>query len=94
MSIKEKIVNSKVVRSVATSKTFNNALTAVGSAALAVSSLAVSASAEGGAAFNISNIDTAPLINNAQPFITAAIPVIVLIGGVKLGVRFLRSSMH
>lgn len=93
MSIKEKIVNSKVVRSVATSKTFNNALTAVGSAALAVSTFAVSASAED-AAFNITNIDTAPLINNAQPFITAAIPVIVLIGGVKLGIRFLRSSMH
>lgn len=93
MSIKEKIVNSKVVRSVATSKTFNNALTAVGSAALAVSTLAVSASAEG-EAFSITNIDTAPLISNAQPFINAAIPVIVLIGGVKLGIRFLRSSMH
>lgn len=94
MSIKEKIVASKPVQFVVNSKGFNKALNAVSSAAVAVSALAVSASAEGGAAVNIGEVPVANIIANAQPFITAALPVIVTIGGIKLGVRFLRSSMH
>lgn len=98
MSIKEKIVNSKAVRSVATSKTFNKALTAVGAASTAITSLMISASAEDTAS-NIgtvlaAEVNSGDIIKNAQPFITAGLPIICVVGGIKLGVRFLRSSIH
>lgn len=95
MSIKEKIVSSKPVQFVVNSKGFNKALNAVSSAAVAVSALAVSASAETGAAsVALSEINSADVINNAMPFVNAALPILCVVGGVKIGVRFLKGSLH
>lgn len=95
MSIKEKIVTSKPVQFVVNSKGFNKALNAVSSAAVAVSALAVSASAETGVgSVVISDINSADVINNAMPFVNAALPILCVVGGVKIGVRFLKGSLH
>lgn len=39
-------------------------------------------------------VNTADILNKAQPFITPAITILCCVGGMKLGMRFLRSSMH
>lgn len=39
-------------------------------------------------------VKSAEILNNAQPFITPAITILCIVGGMKLGMRFLRSSMH
>ena len=43
---------------------------------------------------NAITVDTADILNKAQPFITPAITILCCVGGMKLGMRFLRSSMH
>lgn len=95
MSIKEKIVNSKVVRSVVNSKAFNKAVDIAGTAAVAMTALATSASAETGVGSAVlSEINSADVINNAMPFVNAALPILCVVGGVKIGVRFLKGSLH
>ena len=67
-------------------------------AGAAVSSLglmALNASAEG----EISNaitaaVSTDDIMSNASPFIESAIIVLCAVGGIKLGMRFLRGSFH
>lgn len=39
-------------------------------------------------------VKSAEILNNAQPFITPAITILCIVGGMKLGMRFLRSAMH
>lgn len=94
MSIKEKIANSKVVRSVVTSKHFNKALNVAGTATVAATTLMTSASAEGESALAISAISTGQILDNALPFINAALPVLCVIGGLKLGIRFLKGAIR
>lgn len=93
MSIKEKIVTSKPVQFVVNSKGFNKALNAVSSAAVAISALAVTASADAGS-IALSEINSADVLNNAMPFVNAALPILCVVGGVKIGVRFLKGSLH
>ena len=93
MSIKEKIVNSKVVRSVVNSKAFNKAVDIAGTAAVAMTALATSASADA-TSVALSTINSADVINNAMPFVNAALPILCVVGGVKIGVRFLKGSLH
>lgn len=40
------------------------------------------------------SVSSDQILNNAQPFITAGIPILCIVGGIKLGMRFLRGSMH
>lgn len=42
----------------------------------------------------INNFDLSSFVTNLQPFITAALPILCVVGGIKLGVRFLRSAIH
>lgn len=93
MSIKEKIVNSKFVRSVVSSKAFNKAVDVAGAAAVAVTALATTASAEVGSVV-LSEINSADVVNNAMPFVNAALPILCVVGGVKIGVRFLKGALH
>ncbi len=94
MSIKEKIVNSKPVQYVVNSKAFAKAVDVAGVASVSACTLMTSVSAAEGTVIDPGTVDTATIISNAQPFITAALPIICIIGGVKLGFRFLRSAMH
>lgn len=43
---------------------------------------------------NAITVDTADILNKAQPFITPAITILCCVGGIKLGMRFLKGSMH
>lgn len=93
MSIKEKIANSKFVRSVVTSKAFNKAVDVASVAAVSACALATSASADA-TSVALSTINSADVINNAMPFVNAALPILCVVGGVKIGVRFLKGSLH
>lgn len=93
MSIKEKITNSKVIRKVVSSKAFNKAVDIAGTAAVAVTALATTASAEVGSVV-LSEINSADVVNNAMPFVNAALPILCVVGGVKIGVRFLKGALH
>lgn len=93
MSIKEKITNSKVVRKVVSSKAFNKAVDIAGTAAVAVTALATSVSADAGT-IALSTINSADVVNNAMPFVNAALPILCVVGGVKIGVRFLKGALH
>lgn len=94
MSIKEKIVASKPVQFVVNSKGFNKALNVAGTATVAATTLMTSASAEGESALAISAISTSQILDNALPFINAALPVLCVIGGLKLGIRFLKGAIR
>lgn len=93
MSIKEKILSSKVVKSVVNSKAFNKAVDVAGTAVVAVTALATSASADVGSVV-LSEINSADVVNNAMPFVNAALPILCVVGGVKIGVRFLKGALH
>ncbi len=57
--------------------------------------MAVTASAEGEISNAITTaINTDNIITNASPFIESAIMVLCAVGGIKLGMRFLRGSFH
>ncbi|MBE6846168.1 MAG: hypothetical protein E7508_10815 [Ruminococcus sp.] len=57
--------------------------------------MAVNASAEGEVSNAITTaISTDEIITNASPFIESAIMVLCAVGGIKLGMRFLRGSFH
>ena len=67
----------------------------VGAGVTSLGFMAMNAFAETGAStLVISEIKSNDILSNAMPFINAGIPILVVIGGIKLGVRFLRSSMH
>ena len=98
MSFTEKIANNKLVKKVVNSKVVNKALDFCAATGASVCMLITSASAtevdnqvvNGSAAA----VNSADIMNNAQPFITAGIGIMCVVGGVKLGTRFLRGSMH
>lgn len=95
-SFASKIVNSAPVQKIAHSKAFSKAVDLAGAASLAMATLAVQASAEGGTVSNViaAEVNSGDIIANAQPFVTPAIGILCVVGGIKLGMRFLRSSMH
>ena len=93
-AVADKVTNSKVYKGIEKA--------AVGaSATLAtVGTMAVTAFAEEGTgAATLQNaivgeIADADILANAQPFIVPAIGIMCVVGGIKLGTRFLRGSMH
>lgn len=98
MAISEKIANNKLVKKVVNSKALNKALDFCAATGASVCMLMTSASAT-----EVDNqvvngiaaaVNSADIMNNAQPFITAGIGIMCVVGGVKLGTRFLRGSMH
>lgn len=94
MSFKEKIVASKPVQFVVNSKGFNKALNVAGIATVAATTLMTTASAEGEGSIAIAAISTGQILDNALPFINAALPILCVIGGLKLGIRFLKGAIR
>lgn len=92
LSVAEKVTNSKAYKGV------EKLAVVASSAAMAVgaSGIGVSAAEIDNTAANTLSIaiNSSEILNNAQPFITPAITVLCIVGGIKLGMRFLRSAMH
>ncbi len=86
--IADKVTNSNLYKAVE-----KGAVTA--SAFLATAGIsAVNAFAEAGGAGSDITVDTAQILNTANPYIKAAVSVLCVVGGFKLGMRILRGSFH
>lgn len=67
----------------------------VGAGVTSLGFMAMNAFAESGLdTLVIADIKSGDILGAAKPFINAGIPILAIVGGIKLGVRFLRSSMH
>lgn len=90
LAVADKVTNSKAYKSVEKGLVVGSA-TLMTAGATALSSYA----AEIDNTFqNAISVDTADILNKMQPFVTPAITIMCCVGGIKLGMRFLRSSMH
>ena len=88
-AVADKVTNSKAYKAV------EKGALAVGTGAVALGSMAVTACAESGVgSVVLAEINSSDVLNNAIPFINAGIPILVVVGGIRLGTRFLRGSMH
>ena len=86
----DKVTNSKAYKAVEkVAVTAGAGLITAGT--MAMSSFAVD---EVGSTLVISEIKSSTILDNAMPFINAGIPILAVVGGIRLGVRFLRGSMH
>lgn len=73
----------------------NKVIPIVATGALAIGSTIVSASAESGVAgIALATINKDDVINAMSPFVNAGIPLLAVVGGLKLGKSFLKSCMH
>ena len=96
-AIADKFVNSKSYKAVE-----KVAITA-GAGLITAGTMAMTSFAEGTGSASagsgidtliISEINSGDILSNAKPFINAGIPIMAVLGGIRLGVRFLRGSMH
>ena len=79
-------VADKVSSSPVCKKVEKLAITA-GATASTLGAMALNASALG-------TVDGTVVVTTAEPFIDAGIPIMLLVAGYKLGIRFLRGSTH
>lgn len=92
ISVADKVTSSKAYKAIE-----KGAVIASGSAlALAGTAISTFAAEIDNTAQNALAIEvkSAEILNNAQPFITPAMTVLCIVGGIKLGMRFLKSAMH
>lgn len=88
-AVADKVTNSKVY------KACEKGVVTVGAGLMSVGAMAVTACAESGVgSVVLSEINSSDVLKNAMPFINAGIPILVVVGGIRLGTRFLRGSMH
>lgn len=92
-AVADKVSNSKAYKAVE-----RGAVTA-GAAITTLGVMGMSAFAEETVDNTLANViavkvSSADILDSAQPFITAGIPILCIVGGLKLGIRFLRGSMH
>ncbi len=71
------------------SKVYMKAFIPVASAVTAISTMAISASAEE----VTTTVDTAPLIAGVQQYVPAALAIMLGVGGIKIGLGFLRKQI-
>lgn len=89
-SVADKVTNSKVYKGIEkVAVTASAALMTAGVSAMSAFAAEIDNTIQ-----NEIVVNTADILNKAQPFITPAITVLCCVGGMKLGMRFLRSSMH
>ena len=89
-AVADKVENSKAYKAVEkVAVTAGAGLITAGT--LAMTSFAVD---EVGSTTALTAINSKEVLSNAMPFINAGIPILAVVGGIKLGVRFLRGSMH
>lgn len=96
MNVKNKIVGfaDKVTNSKAYKAVEKVAVTA-GAGLITAGTMAMTSFADSGVGtIVLSEINSGDILDNAKPFINAGIPIMVVVGGIRLGVRFLRGSMH
>lgn len=86
----DKVTNSKAYKAV------EKVVVTAGAGLITAGSMAMSSFAvdEVGSTLVISEIKSSAVLENAMPFINAGIPILAVVGGIRLGVRFLRGSMH
>lgn len=96
MNVKNKIIGfaDKVTNSKAYKAVEKVAVTA-GAGLITAGTMAMTSFADSGVGtIVLSEINSGDILDNAKPFINAGIPIMVVVGGIRLGVRFLRGSMH
>lgn len=86
----DKVTNSKAY------KACEKAAVTAGAGLITAGTMAMTSFAEetGVGTIVISEINSGDVIKNAMPFVNAGIPILVVVGGLRLGLRFLRGSMH
>lgn len=86
----DKVTNSKIYKAV------EKAAVTAGAGLFTAGTLAMTSFAadEVGSTTVLTAINSKEVLNNAMPFINAGIPILAVVGGIRLGVRFLRGSMH
>lgn len=85
----DKVTNSKVY------KACEKGAVTLGAGLVTAGTMAMSSFADSGVgSVLLSEINSGDILENAKPFINAGIPIMVVVGGIRLGVRFLRGSMH
>jgi len=72
----------------------NKIIPIAASGMLAIAGTMVSASAESAAGIALATINKDDVINAMSPFVNAGIPLLAVVGGLKLGKSFLKSCMH
>lgn len=86
----DKVTNSKAYKSV------EKVVVTAGAGLITAGTMAMTSFAadEVGSTTALTAINSKEVLNNAMPFINAGIPILAVVGGIRLGVRFLRGSMH
>ena len=91
-AVADKVENSKAYKAI------ERGAVTVGAAATSLGVMGMSAFAAEGdntlANVLAVEVSSGDILDSAQPFITAGIPILCIVGGLKLGIRFLRGSMH
>lgn len=96
-AVADKVTSSKVYKGA------EKVAVTVGAGLMTAGAMAVSAFAENavdgaagstGTTIALAAIKASDILQNATPFINAGIPILAVVGGIRLGVRFLRGSMH
>lgn len=88
-AVADKVTNSKAYKAV------EKVAVTAGAGIMSVGVMAMSASAESGVgSIVLSEINSGDILSNATPFINAGIPILAVVGGIRLGTRFLKGSMR
>ncbi len=89
-AVADKVSNSKAYKAVEKGAvTASATLASVGAMAITSSAAEIDNTLQ-----NAISVDTAEILNMTQPFMTPAITILCCVGGIKLGMRFLKGSMH
>ncbi|MCM1328093.1 MAG: hypothetical protein NC253_01505 [Ruminococcus sp.] len=92
LAVADKVTNSKVYKGLEKAAVLGStALMTAGATVIGSSAAEVDNTVQNALSVTVSS---AEVLNNAQPFITPAITLLCIVGGMKLGMRFLRSAMH
>lgn len=85
----DKVTSSKAY------KTAEKAAVTAGAGLFTAGTMAMSSFAEGElGSVVLSEVNSGDVIKNAMPFINIGLPVLVVVAGIRLGMRFLRGCLH
>lgn len=95
MNVKNKIVSfaDKVSNSKAYKACEKAAITA-GAGIITAGTMAMTSFASESGGVILSEINSQDVINNAMKFVNIGLPIFAVVGGIRLGFRFLRGCMH
>lgn len=85
----DKVTSSKAY------KTAEKTAVSAGAGLITVGSMAMTSFAESGVgSVVLSEVNSGDVLKNAMPFINIGLPVLVVVAGIRLGMRFLRGCLH